>query len=89
MEISPSFFRYLLAFKNLLKSIESTGIASVYGVNYFGRGILARESYIAYIKYDSIARDLLNGSLNYVPSIKNVYKRLTDSMPNYGSITLR
>lgn len=61
-------------------------IASVHGVNYFGRGSLKGSSYISYIKYDAIAKDLLNGSLNYVPYLKGVYKKLTSAMVNYGSI---
>ncbi|XP_063917238.1 uncharacterized protein LOC135132949 isoform X2 [Zophobas morio] len=79
-------WRYLLAFKNLLRSIESTGIASVYGVNYFGRGVLKSANYTSYIKHDSIAKDLLNSSLNFVPKMKDEYKKLTSSMRGYGKI---
>ncbi|XP_018573653.1 uncharacterized protein LOC108912758 [Anoplophora glabripennis] len=79
-------WRYLLAFKNLLKSIESTGIASVYGVNYFGKGYLKQSNYIGYITHDAIAKDLLNTSLNYVPQMKKEYRALAHNMPNYGNI---
>uniref|UniRef100_A0A1Y1LS38 guanylate cyclase n=1 Tax=Photinus pyralis TaxID=7054 RepID=A0A1Y1LS38_PHOPY len=79
-------WRYLLAFKSLLRSIESIGISSVYGVNYFGRGVLRGLNYINYVKQDAIAKDLLNGTLNYVPYLKNVYKKLTNATKNYGSI---
>ncbi|KAJ8932489.1 hypothetical protein NQ318_005547, partial [Aromia moschata] len=79
-------WRYLLAFKNLLKSIESTGIASVYGVNYFGKGFLKQSNYISYITHDAIAKDLLNTSLNYVPRIKREYQTLAMTMTNYGNI---
>lgn len=79
-------FRYLLAFKNLLKSIESTGIASVYGVNYFGKGYLKQSNYIGYITHDAIAKDLLNTSLNYVPQMKKEYRALATNMLNYGNI---
>lgn len=75
-----------MAFKNLLKSIESTGIASVYGVNYFGKGILKQQNYISYIQHDSIAKDLLNSSLNYVAKLKREYKNLSQTMNNYGEI---
>lgn len=78
--------RYLLAFKNLLRSIESTGSASVYGVNYFGKGILNGSNYVTYITHDALAKDLLNGTFNYVPSMKAIYKRLTSAMVNYGAI---
>lgn len=82
-------WRYLLAFKNLLKSIESTGIASVYGVNYFGRGSLKSANYTSYIKHDAIAKDLLNSSLNFVPQMKHEYKKLTLSMVDYGNIKIK
>ncbi|XP_015838387.2 receptor-type guanylate cyclase gcy-7 isoform X3 [Tribolium castaneum] len=81
-----SLSRYLLAFKNLLKSIESTGIASVYGVNYFGRGELKSANHTSYIRHDAIAKDLLNSSLNFVPQMKDEYKKLTYSMVDYGKV---
>ncbi|KAJ8923092.1 hypothetical protein NQ315_001644 [Exocentrus adspersus] len=83
---SSGVWRYLLAFKNLLKSIESTGIASVYGVNYFGKGYLKQSNYIGYITHDAIAKDLLNSSLNYVPQMKKEYQALARNMPSYGKI---
>ena len=82
-------FRYLIAFKNLLRSIESLGIASVYGINYFGRGTLGDENYVSYVRHDSIGRDLLNGSLTYVPGLKQFYSDLTRTMSNYGLIKSR
>nr|XP_022905172.1 uncharacterized protein LOC111417189 isoform X2 [Onthophagus taurus] len=86
---SSGVWRYLIAFKNLLRSIESTGISSVYGVHYFGKGYLNGTTYSNYIKHDAIAKDLLNGSLNYVPKLKAIYRNLTRNMPNYGSIKLK
>ncbi|XP_050503628.1 soluble guanylate cyclase gcy-33 [Diabrotica virgifera virgifera] len=82
-------WRYLLAFKNLLKSIESTGIAMVYGVNYFGQGILQSQNYINYITHDAIAKDLLNTSLNYVSQMKREYEYVTINMANYSHIKLK
>lgn len=78
--------RHLVGFKNLLKSIECYGISSVHGINYFGRGSLGTETYIAYIRNDILGKDLLNGSLNYVPSLKVLYRNLTQLMPDYGSL---
>ncbi|XP_072398924.1 uncharacterized protein [Diabrotica undecimpunctata] len=82
-------WRYLLAFKNLLKSIESTGISMVYGVNYFGQGILHSQNYINYITHDAIAKDLLNTSLNYVSQMKREYEDLSINMVNYGHIKIK
>lgn len=82
-------FRYLIAFKNLLRSIESLGIASVYGINYFGRGILVGDNYVSYVRHEALGRDLLSGSLTYVPSLKHFYAELTRTMPDYGRIKSR
>ncbi|OAD54421.1 Atrial natriuretic peptide receptor 1 [Eufriesea mexicana] len=82
-------WRYLIAFKNLLRSIESLGIASVYGINYFGRGILVGDNYVSYVRHEALGRDLLSGSLTYVPSLKHFYAELTRTMPDYGRIKSR
>ncbi|KZC06433.1 Atrial natriuretic peptide receptor 1 [Dufourea novaeangliae] len=82
-------WRYLIAFKNLLRSIESLGIASVYGINYFGRGILVGDNYVSYVRHEALGRDLLTGSLTYVPSLKHFYAELTRTMPDYGRIKSR
>lgn len=79
---------YLIGFKNLIRSIENIGVSAVYGINYFGRGHLGIESYVNYIKYDTLGKDLLNSSLNYVPYLKDEYKDLT-KFREYGSIKNR
>lgn len=82
-------WRYLIGFKNLLRSIESIGISAVYGIMYFGRGHLKTEAHINYIKYDVLGKDLLNSSLNYVPYLKNMYRNITITIPEYGHIKNR
>ena len=67
----------MIAFKNLLRSIEHTGISMVHGINYFGVGLLSNDSYIRFVHHDAIGRDLLNASFTYVPSIKRTYHNLT------------
>ncbi|CAD7089726.1 unnamed protein product [Hermetia illucens] len=79
-------WRYLLGFKNLLRSIECIGIATSYGIKYFGRGVLGTEAYVAYIKHDSLGKDLLNGTLNYVPSLFDIYRNLNLSKADYGNL---
>lgn len=76
----------MVGFKNLLRGIECYGISSVHGINYFGRGILGTDSYVAYIRNDILGKDLLNASLNYVPSLKILYKNLIRGMPDYGNL---
>jgi hypothetical protein len=82
-------FRYLISFKNLLRSIENIGISMVYGINYFARGELHNASYIHYVRHEALGNDLLNSSLNYVPSIRKLYMELTTRMEDYGNIRKR
>ncbi|XP_025264007.1 uncharacterized protein LOC105258860 isoform X2 [Camponotus floridanus] len=82
-------WRYLIAFKNLLRSIESLGIASVEGINYFGRGVLLGDNYVSYVRHEALGRDLLNAALTYVPSLKKFYIDLTQTMPDYSKIKAR
>lgn len=82
-------YRHLVGFKSLLRSIEFFGISSVHGINYFGRGVLPNEFYTKYIRYDALAKDLLNASLNYVPSLKNLYQDLMINMTDFTLIKKR
>ncbi|CRK87152.1 CLUMA_CG000961, isoform A [Clunio marinus] len=81
-------WRYLIGFKNLIRSIENIGVAAVYGINYYGRGHLSTDAYVNYIKYDALGRDLLNSSFTYVASLRRDYRNLTN-FPEYGSIKNR
>ncbi|KAJ4430762.1 hypothetical protein ANN_19353 [Periplaneta americana] len=84
-----TWVRYLISFKNLLRSIENIGISTVYGINYYARGELRSISYINYVRHEALGSDLLNSSLNYVPSLRNHYMDLTSRMPGYGNIKIR
>ncbi|XP_055911221.1 uncharacterized protein LOC129945467 isoform X3 [Eupeodes corollae] len=88
-------WRYLVGFKNLLKSIECQGIASSFGIKYFGRGILGTEAYVSYIRYDFLGKELINSTINYVPSLRPMYTNLSKNMgdfqqlKNWSSIILK
>ncbi|KAK9496336.1 hypothetical protein O3M35_013354 [Rhynocoris fuscipes] len=76
-------WRYLIAFKNLLRSIEHLGISMVNGINYFARGELMAHNYISFVRDTVIGQDLLNGSFTYWPHLRSLYKNLTKS-PNFA-----
>ncbi|XP_012274862.1 uncharacterized protein LOC105696740 [Orussus abietinus] len=82
-------WRYLVALKKLLWSLEYLGIASVDGINYFANGVLARDLHVHYVRYDTLSRDLLTLSLTVVPSLKPLYVELTRTMLNYGRLKMR
>ena len=84
-----SFFRYLLAFKNILRSIENMGISLTYGISYYGRGQLSTSNYISYVRHESLGSDLLNASLNYALNIKELHAKLIRNLPDYYKIQKR
>lgn len=77
-------WRYLVGFKNLLKSIECQGIASSYGIKYFGRGVLGGDAYVQYVRYDFLAKELVNSTLNYMPSLKPLYENIKVNMKDFA-----
>ncbi|XP_071446194.1 uncharacterized protein [Hetaerina americana] len=82
-------WRYLIAFKNLLRSIENGGISMVYGINFFGRGKLPSRNYIQYVRHDALSSDLLSGALNFVPSLHSAYQNLKMSMKGFSEVENR
>ena len=49
-----SLFRYLIAYKNLLRAIENIGIAVVYGIRYYGTGRITHDNYVQFIRHQII-----------------------------------
>ncbi|XP_020818275.1 receptor-type guanylate cyclase gcy-10 [Drosophila serrata] len=72
-------WRYLVGFKNLLKSIECQNIATSFGIRYYGRGSLTAENFVSYVRYEFMAREMINSTLNYAPMLKNMYTNITNT----------
>lgn len=70
---------YLVGFKNLLKSIECQNIATSFGIRYYGRGPLTAENFVSYVRYEFMARELINSTLNYAPMLKPMYTDITNT----------
>ncbi|KAK6619875.1 hypothetical protein RUM44_006275 [Polyplax serrata] len=82
-------WRYLLAFKNILRSIENMGIALTYGISYYGRGQLSTSNYVSYVRHESLGSDLLNASLNYALNIKELHAKLIKNFTDYPKMQQR
>lgn len=67
----------------MLRCIENIGIASMYGINYFGQGVLTEESHISFISNHVLGQDLLYNVLNYVPTLRN------NNITDYGGVKNR
>ncbi|CAG4971045.1 unnamed protein product [Colias eurytheme] len=80
---SSTIWRYLVGFKNLLRSIECKGIASVLGINYFAWGYLQSRAHERYISHMVLGRDLLDNTLNLVPALIPLHKDIKEDSPEY------
>ncbi|XP_039483080.1 uncharacterized protein LOC120446269 [Drosophila santomea] len=72
-------WRYLVGFKNLLKSIECQNIATSFGIRYYGRGSLTAENFVSYVRYEFMAREMINSTLNYAPMLRYMYTNITST----------
>ena len=77
--ISFWFFRYLIAFKNLLRAIENIGIVSVYGIKYFTTGKVTQENFIKYVEHDTLIWEYLNSSIHLAPYLNEKLQAIYSS----------
>jgi len=66
---SSAVWRYLIAYKNLLRAIENIGIAVVYGIRYYGKGSITHDNYVQFIRHDTLGFEYLEQSKNFVPQV--------------------
>ena len=66
---SSAVWRYLIAYKNLLRSIENIGIAVVYGIRYYAQGNVSQDQYIQFIRHDTLGFEYLDQSKNFAPQV--------------------
>ncbi len=48
------FYRYVIGFKNLLRSVEFSGKSGIYALRYFARGSIERDHHHDFIRYENI-----------------------------------
>ena len=63
------YFRYMIAYTNLLRCIENLGIAGAYGIRYYGQGQITHDNYVQLIRHFTLVDEYLAQSKNYVPQI--------------------
>ncbi|XP_035705961.1 uncharacterized protein LOC110846821 [Folsomia candida] len=84
---SSDLWRFLVSYKNLLRSIENVGISVVFGINYFGRGKLTINNHIKYIRRDTLGTEYLNSSLEFSLVAKHYYNtEVHGRLSSYGDI---
>lgn len=75
------FYRYIIGFKNLLRSVEFSGKSGIYGLRYLTQdGYLEREYMHEFIRFEMLRREYLNQTFNFMPAIKEEYTMMTENI---------
>ena len=75
------FYRYIIGFKNLLRSVEFSGKSGIYGLRYLTQdGYLEREYMHEFIRFEMLRREYLNQTFNFMPAIKEEYIMMTENI---------
>ena len=82
-------YRLLIAYKFLIRCIENFSIAIVYGLYYFGKGHLSQDSYIKYVRYDSLAQDYLNATQQFSAASHQSFEAFVQEFVHYHNLTIR
>ncbi|XP_023333523.1 uncharacterized protein LOC111705255 isoform X2 [Eurytemora carolleeae] len=70
------FYRYIIGYKNLLRSVEYAGKSMVHGMAYISTGISTQNKFQGFLEYDMLRREYLNQTFNVIPSTREEYYRL-------------
>ena len=74
------FYRYVIGFKNLLRSVEFGGKSSIYGYRYLAQGFLERHYMHDFIRYEMLRKEYLNQTFNFVVGLQQEYDQLTGDL---------
>ncbi|XP_042875536.1 receptor-type guanylate cyclase gcy-2-like [Penaeus japonicus] len=80
-------WKLLLAYKDMIRSVEYFGIVMVEGLYFFGRGSLSQPRFINYITYDVLAWKSLNQTKDFVQHIEEKVELFESQYEEYRNIT--
>lgn len=74
------FYRYVIGFKNLLRSVEFGGKSSIYGYRYLAQGFLERRYMHDFVRYEMLRKEYLNQTFNFMPGVQAEYDKTTSGL---------
>jgi len=68
-----SFYRLIIAFKNLQRSVEFSGKSGIFGIRYLSAGTLTRRQHHSFVRYETLRKEYLNQTFNFMPELQKLY----------------
>lgn len=69
------FYRFIIGFKNLLRSVEFSGKSGIYALRYLSKGSLEREHHHDFIRFEMLRKEYLNQTFNFLPELRIAYDK--------------
>ncbi|XP_066972570.1 uncharacterized protein [Macrobrachium rosenbergii] len=82
-----SVWKLLVAYKDLIRSVEYFGIVMVEGLNFFGSGTLSQDRFINYVTHDTLAWKSLNQTKDFVSAIRDKVEEYNEKYEEFKNIT--
>ncbi|XP_071527452.1 uncharacterized protein [Panulirus ornatus] len=82
-----SVWKLLVAYKDMIRSVEFFGIVMMEGLSFFGRGTLSRERFINFVTYDVLAWKSLNQTKDFVGVIRDRVEEFNYQYEEFKNIT--
>jgi hypothetical protein len=70
-----NFYRLIIAFKNLQRSVEFSGKSGIFGIRFLSSGDLKRKWHHSFIRYEMLRKEYLNQTFNFMPDLQEMYDK--------------
>jgi len=67
------FYRLIIGFKNLLRSVEFSGKSGIYALRYLSKGKIEREHHHDFIRFEMLRKEYLNQTFNFLTELRVAY----------------
>ena len=68
-----NFYRFIIGYKNLLRTVEYSGRAGILGMEYMSTG-LDSDKFEQFLEFDILRREYLNQTFSFLPYIQRTYE---------------
>lgn len=70
-----NFYRLIIAFKNLQRSVEFSGKSGIFGIRYLSSGRLTRKMHHNFVRYEMLRKEYLNQTFNFMSELQDIYDK--------------
>lgn len=81
------FYRLIIGFKNILRSVEFSGKSGIYALRYLSQGYIEREHHHDFIRYEMLRKEYLSQTFNFMQDVRIAYEENAKEQVIYSVVT--